>query len=168
MSSSVRSTLEPRVGSLPSVDWELLSCQARRDARARFGDIPSLEDLVQDALVLLLEKQARIESPRAWVASTVWRLAANRHRSLTPTRWDPSEETTVPAIAADPDLRLDLASAARRLAPVERRLLGSLVLGRSHREIADQLGIGWKSVGVRVQRLRRKLGSVAADATVRP
>lgn len=168
MSSPVGPAPVSRGGLLPSVDWELLSFQVRRDARARFGGAPGLEDLVQDALVLLLEQRERIENPRAWVASTVWRLAANRRRSSTAIRWDPSEETRVPAVAADPGLRLDLASVARQLAPVERRLLGSLVMGRSHREIADQLGIGWKSVGIRVQRLRCKLGPIASDATVRP
>lgn len=55
------------------------------------------------------------------------------------------------------ELRADLASTARHLTAHERRLLRLLVQGLSHREIADHFGIGWKSVGARVQRLRGKL-----------
>lgn len=54
-------------------------------------------------------------------------------------------------------IRTDLTSAARRLTEHERRLLRLLALGHSHHEIAENLGIGWKSVGARVQRLRGKL-----------
>jgi DNA-directed RNA polymerase specialized sigma24 family protein len=63
------------------------------------------------------------------------------------------------------DLRLDLDSAARRLAQHERCLLALVAEGLSHGEIAERLSLGWKSVGSRVQRLRRKLGLLLADAS---
>lgn len=144
----------------PSIDWRLLSRQTRRDARARFGDQHNLEDLVQDALVLLLEDPRGVENPRAWVRSTVWRLLANRRRAECVTRSAPAVEADAPGVAFDPALRLDLSSAARALGPTDRVLLAALAAGLSHREIADLLGVGCKGVGSRVQRLRTKLGPV--------
>ncbi|HSL81715.1 MAG TPA: LuxR C-terminal-related transcriptional regulator [Thermoanaerobaculia bacterium] len=60
------------------------------------------------------------------------------------------------------ELVADLASAERNLTSRETRLLTLLAQGFTHREIGDRLGVGWKSVGVRVRDLRRKLRSFLA------
>lgn len=137
-------------------DWALLARQARRDARARFGDLADLDDLVQDALVLLLERQQTVESPRAWVRAAVWRLLANCRRSVRPEPL-PSRQAWDSPRAPEADLRVDLLAAARRLPLTERHLLKLLAVGFSHREIAEYLRVGSSSVGARVQRMRRRL-----------
>lgn len=149
----------------PSVDWRLLSRQVRRDARARLGDEHNLEDLVQDAFVLLLEQSCGVGNPRAWIRSTVWRLLANRRRSGRITRRASVVEVDTPGETFDPALRIDLATEARRLKPADRLLLAALAAGLSHREIAERLGVGWKSVGSRILRLRAKLGHLARSGT---
>lgn len=144
----------------PELDWALLARQARHDARARFGDLPDVEDLVQEALVLLWKRQGSVVNPRAWLRATVWRLFANRRRSQ---QADPlvtlggDTAAGVANVEARLEIRIGLASAARELTDGERRLLQLLALGHSHRQIGQILGIGWKSVGARVRRMRRKL-----------
>lgn len=60
------------------------------------------------------------------------------------------------------ELVADLASAERKLTSRENRLLTLLAQGFTHREIGDRLGVGWKSVGIRVRDLRRKLHALLA------
>lgn len=130
--------------------------QALRDAHARFGALPDLEDLVQDAFVLLMQQEERIENPRAWLRVTTWRLLANLRRTSHSDDELPARREDV-GTADSVGLRIDLNTVVRRLTPRERRLLSHLAQGLSHREIAHELGVGWKSVGARVQRLRRKV-----------
>lgn len=139
-----------------SIDWLPLWHQVLHDAYIRTRGTPDIEDLIQDAFVLLIEQQELIDNPRAWLRTTVWRLSANRNRTTHPAEEIPTrDEASHPA--ADVELRMDLQAVARRLTPRERHLLGYLLRGLNHREIARELGIGWKSVGAYVQRLRGKL-----------
>lgn len=139
-----------------SIDWLPLWHQALHDAYSRTRGAHDIEDLVQDAFVLLIEQQEPIDNPRAWLRTTVWRLSANRNRTTHPAEELPTRDVASHP-AADVELRMDLQAVARRLTPRERYLLGYLLRGLNHREIARELGIGWKSVGAHVQRLRGKL-----------
>lgn len=146
-----------------SIDWLPLWHQALHDAYIRLSGAADIEDLVQDAFVLLIEQQEPIDNPRAWLRTTVWRLSANRNRTTHPAEELPARGEASHS-APDVELRMDLQAVARRLTPRERYLLGYLLRGLNHREIARELGIGWKSVGSRVQRLRGKLRPyLAAD-----
>jgi RNA polymerase sigma factor (sigma-70 family) len=113
--------------------------------------VPALdsEDLVQDALLVLVTKWAEIRDPETWLIGTVRFLCRNYVRQQLRSKTvvaDPEQLEQLAGAAPgggqeECDVRVDLERLARALGPRQRRLLRLVVgLGLDGRELARVLG----------------------------
>ncbi len=135
------------------------------------------EDLYQDILVQLWRSLDSFDgraSPGTWL----YRVALNtglthaRRRGARP--GPPSGEPPPHGAVADggprPDERLEAAerlerlyAAIARLSPADRALVMLYLDERSYREMAEVLGISESNVGVKLHRIRRRMGGWLAE-----
>lgn len=125
-------------------------------------DYALADDLAQDTFVQAYRSLGRFRGEASFttwllgIAHNHWRNERRRHRAvpLEPAHLDPREAES-PATAAASDLRQDLGSALRQLAPDEQTALHLCYQqGLSHREIAAV--VGWPLGTVKTHLLRGK------------
>ena len=131
-----------------------------RFAVAWTNDLPSAEDLAQEAFARLWDRRSSMDWERPvipWLLVVTRRLATDRFRRLrvpfaAPTVQDLNED----GVAA----WLDVRAAFRRLSPKERAaLVSTTLLGLTPDEAADALGMTSGAVRSAVSRAREKLES---------
>lgn len=116
-----------------------------------------VEDMVQETLLLFVEKAAQVHDPEPWIVGTLAKRCLNFRRSRRST-WEKldalttlhvSEPTPHPAQVSGPyDARLDVEALMRRLSPRQRQVLRlRYVLGYKAEEIATAMG--YHAVSVR-------------------
>lgn len=124
------------------------------------------EDVAQQALLSALTVGASAFT-HGWFYVTTRRLSS-RVRARARRECLVAEFPPAPCVwPDDSSLLLREIEALRALKPAEHELLRELLKGRSHAEIAGNFGWHPKSVGVRAQRLVRKIQSVVLNAPTR-
>ena len=163
--STARATGEPQEQD-GAADVAALIPMLRRIVGARVGQHPAAEDLVQEALVRVLEAEDRIDpgmiEPYAIatvrnVVATMWRRedreARNRHRAHDPSQPDEAEELVV---ASEEQSAIN--EALRRLTDREREvLLAHEVSGRATQSLAEDSGSTAGAVAAQLKRTRARL-----------
>ena len=149
-------------------DWEDLTAVGMAWASRRGLPTEEAEDLVQDALLVLVAKEARIECRLGFLLATLKRrllkLLRERYRTRAALGLGGGFVAEVPTPTPLPAVeRLDLGRALARMPPELRRVvILSDYDGVSAHEIADREGISRKDVYHRKRRairaLRRRLG----------
>jgi RNA polymerase sigma-70 factor (ECF subfamily) len=148
----------------------LLIPALRRFARGLAGDAASADDLVQDSLVLALDRepQYRGGSLSAWVFAILANLGRSRLRSRARA---PTAELLgeIPDGGADPALRVAVLSALAAL-PAEQKevLLLNVVEGFTYQETAELTGVPVGTVMSRIARARDALAARLDGAPVVP
>ena len=149
-----------------SADVAALIPMLRRIVGARVGQHPAAEDLVQEALVRVLEAEDRIDpgmiEPYAIatvrnVVATMWRRedreARNRHRAHDPSQPDEAEQIVVAS-----EEQSAISEALRRLTDREREvLLAHEVSGRATASLAEDTGSTAGAVAAQLKRTRARL-----------
>lgn len=149
-----------------AADVAALIPMLRRIVGARVGQHPAAEDLVQEALVRVLEAEDRIDpemiEPYAIatvrnVVATMWRRedreARNRHRAHDPSQPDEAEQIVV---ASEEQSAIN--EALRRLTDREREvLLAHEVSGRATQALAEDSGSTAGAVAAQLHRTRARL-----------
>lgn len=130
------------------------------------------EDLFQEIALQLWQSVPKFRGEckeTTWIfrvalnTAAVWRRKERRRRAPL-TAWDDTVRA-VPAPSSSCDDRLEwLYAQLRRLDAVDRSLALLALEGFSYREIAEQLGITENHVGVKLNRLKRKLTEQAKSA----
>ena len=121
------------------------------------------EDIVQSALVVILQQWSLIRDPAAYFFVTVRRLASlDLRRRAVDRLVELTEDDALHLASESPALRLDRCRDARRLLarlpPTARRIaLLHYGAGLSHREIAARLGHGEAAVRQQLSRSMRRL-----------
>jgi RNA polymerase sigma factor (sigma-70 family) len=124
--------------------------QLRRTLKAYRIPVPDSEDLLQDALLVLVAKWEHIREPGPWLVAVLRHLCGvyvRRQRRCEIVRVDEAElerlAGAAPGSEAQHGIRLDLERVVRRLTPRHRWLVGlSFWLGFDAREISQVLGGG--------------------------
>ncbi|MFQ6171295.1 sigma-70 family RNA polymerase sigma factor [Oryzobacter sp. R7] len=163
---SGQAAAEPRE---PGIDGEQVAAllpMLRRIVAARVGSHPSAEDLVQEALVRVLDARDRIEpgmlEPYAIttvrnLVATMWRSKdrddRNLHRALDPTEPERADQ----AVVVDEE-RVAMAQAVARLDDEDRAfLLAHDVEGQGTGPLAEASGSTAGAVAARLKRTRARL-----------
>jgi RNA polymerase sigma-70 factor (ECF subfamily) len=129
------------------------------------GDAGQADDIVQDAYLRMLRTPARTDDPQQ-LRALLFRIASNlivdhwrkrrRDRDL-----PEGIESTPTASSPDIPLRVDMSRMFRQLRPRQRQLLWlAYVEGAEHKEIAQALGLGERSVRVLLHRAKRTLAGL--------
>jgi RNA polymerase sigma-70 factor (ECF subfamily) len=129
-------------------------------------------DVVQEAYARAWQRWARVsglDDPVAWVRTVAWRVAVSHfRRAAVASRWLTRlsrDRGTHPQ--DDPDSRLDVEAALRRLTPEHRRVLVlHEMVGLTVLQIADETHVAEGTVKSRLSRARAQL--VAALGTDYP
>ena len=138
-------------------------------------DPAAAQDLYQDILVQLWTNLPRFRG-EAQLSTWVYRVAVNtallfkRREQRRPTGPDP--ETLVHVLAAESgeadrtryELLDQLHQCIARLPDPDRLLVSLLLEDASYQQIADVLGLSLSNVGVRLNRLKKKLAACVAPA----
>lgn len=136
-------------------DWIVLRWQCVHAAN-RLGAGPiEAEDLAQEAIARLLSAQPAVERPEAWlrtVVANLWRRQKRRgsEGDLAPEPAGVRREAG--SSAARRAAKVDVDRALARVSPRTRRLLHLVLVGHTHREIAEALECEIQQVGPRIQR----------------
>jgi len=152
-------------------ELERLIPALRRYALGLAGEPSAADDLVQDCLVLALdrERQYRGANLASWVFAILSNLGRSRLRARR--RAPAMEELADPAAAEtlDPAMRSALLNALQAL-PVEQRqaLLLATVEGFTYQEVADMVGAPIGTVMSRIARARALLAERLEGAAVLP
>ena len=128
------------------------------------------EDLLQEGLLGALGAISDYDPKKGRAATFIIACARNKmysaHRRITYPREVASEEETFREEPADePYIDALYEAIDRCLTDLERKVVGSVLMGLSYRETSKRLGITEKSVDNAMQRARRKLRA-AFDETV--
>jgi len=147
---------ERRFDSAFQRDWPAVF----RFAVAWTNDLPSAEDLAQEAFARLWDRRSSLDWERPvipWLLVVTRRLATDRFRRLrVPFAAPGIRDLDEDGIAA----WLDVRAAFRRLSARERAaLVSTTVLGLSPDEAADAMGVSPGAVRAAVSRAREKLES---------
>lgn len=147
--------------------WEETLERLRRYVAARVGDPEVAADITQDVVVRSIAAGAldRVDDPVAWLHRSASNAVIDHYR--TRRRLDPLDEHDLGLVDDDTDegpndaIR-DLAGCLRplveRLEPIYRDAVVRVDLdGRTHRHVADELGVSVSGMKSRVQRGRRQL-----------
>ncbi|HXK53307.1 MAG TPA: sigma-70 family RNA polymerase sigma factor [Hyphomicrobiales bacterium] len=131
----------------------------RRFSRAMVAERAAADDMVQDCLLLALDREAQFRGPalKPWVFAILANLGRARYRALKAAPpMDAFDECADGG--GDPALRLTVVMALEGL-PAEQRkvLLLVAVEGFSYREVADMLALPVGTVMSRLWRARRLL-----------
>lgn len=146
---------------------------ARFVPRAR----PEYEDLVQEGAIGLIDAVGHYD-PASKTAFTSYASVCIEHRMVSALRAQmrkknlplsesvPLDEVNVAVQVEGPEdvfigrerLTSVMQAVQTHLSPLEKRVLGDTLEGRSYREVAAHLGLTEKSVDNALQRVRRKLG----------
>jgi RNA polymerase sigma-70 factor (ECF subfamily) len=136
-------------------------------------DAEERNDLIQEITMQLWRAFPSYDAQRVFstwmyrvalnVAISFARKTGRRRRIMTPLE---ASSIDLPADARGPDDRLDaLYRCMRGLDPFSRALLTLYLDDRSHREIADVLGISETNVATKIGRLKQRLRSELAPAS---
>lgn len=142
----------------------------RRYARGLAGDRHTADDLVQDCLVLALdrERQFRGEKLAPWVFAILSNVGRSRHR----TRRRAPPMAPLGEVAdggTDPAMRRMILSALEELPEEQRKaLLLSAVEGFSYQETAEILGVPIGTVMSRLWRARTSLAERLGEVPASP
>lgn len=130
------------------------------------GSVSAADDIVQETYLRFLRIPAPSEDPQQ-LRAYLFRIASNLIADVFRRQ---KRETTVvelperEALAVDFAMRMDMARVFEQLRPRDRQLLWlAHVEGAPHREIAEALGLGERSVRVLLSRARRKLALLIKD-----
>ena len=142
----------------------------RRFSRGLLGEASAADDLVQDCLVLALDRETQFRggSLRPWLFAILANLSRSRHRS---DRRTPAAEAFVdaPDAGLDPALRMTLSAALGALPDEQcRALLLTAVEGFSYEEAAQLTGVPLGTVMSRIHRARQALGAALGEPNVVP
>lgn len=152
-------------------ELERLIPALRRYAFGLAGDPAAADDLVQDCLVLALDRERQYRGPRLapWVFAILSNIAKSHHRAnrRAPVMEDLGDPAS--ADAADPAVRIMIFGALQAL-PVEQRqaLLLTTVEGFSYQEVADIVGTPIGTVMSRIARGRALLAERLEGASIVP
>ncbi|HLK66595.1 MAG TPA: RNA polymerase sigma factor [Bryobacteraceae bacterium] len=130
------------------------------------GDSTLADDILQESYIRMLNAPPIPEEKRkAYLYRTATNLIVDHQRTVQRQRrwwqWLAKEE---PAIEAGLDVKSDMQALFSLLRTQERALLWlAYVEGEGHREIADVLHVGEKSVRVLLHRARRKMESILRE-----
>ncbi|MFO1185238.1 MAG: sigma-70 family RNA polymerase sigma factor [Bauldia sp.] len=143
----------------------------RRYAVGLAGDPAAADDLVQDCLVLALDRERQYRGPRLapWVFTILSNLAKSHHRANR--RAPPMENLgdTASADAVDPATRSMIIGALQALPADQRQaLLLATVEGFSYQEVADIVAVPIGTVMSRIARGRALLAERLEGAAVVP
>jgi RNA polymerase sigma-70 factor (ECF subfamily) len=153
-------------------ELERLIPSLRRYARGLAGDRTAADDMVQDCLVLALdrERQFRGENLAGWLFAILTNVGRSKLRSA---RRQPPigdlGDTAAAAGDADPATRIAIVSALAGLSEEQRQpLLLTAVEGFSYRETAEILDIPIGTVMSRIARARTALAERLDGAPIVP
>jgi RNA polymerase sigma factor (sigma-70 family) len=126
------------------------------------GHPQNAEDAVQEAYIQAYRHWAEIDSPEAWVRTTMRRMLSRDGRRWW-FRWRPVEPR-LPGPAASPEdsaYAREVLRAAATLPPRQRQVLVMFcVQDRPYREIAAELGIAEGTVAATLAKARAKLATL--------
>lgn len=118
------------------------------------------EDIAQEAFVILMQREERVEHPTAFLYGTVRTLSLTERRPMKNQNLS-LEVVTEPGLAGGADdlvLNQEVRERMRLLSPTFREALWLFVVeGLSIREIADILGIPEATVKTRIHRAKAQL-----------
>lgn len=145
-------------------DVETVYAESRRAlesiARRRYLlDADDVEDVVQEAWLLFLERQRDVRNPKAWLAGTVANLCRDTIARRCRTR-DRSAELheDIPAAAIGYDDTFSVRRALEQVDPRSRQLCTLLgIERRSYVEVSESLQIPLGSVGPLYQRAKERM-----------
>jgi RNA polymerase sigma-70 factor (ECF subfamily) len=144
----------------------------RRYSRGLESDRAAADDMVQDCLVLALdrEKQFRGENLSAWVFAILTNLGRSRYRAeRRRPAMVPIEDVPVAGSGSDPAMRIAVQKALETLPDDQRKaLLLTAVEGFSYREAADMLGVPLGTVMSRIWRARTALSEALGGTSPLP
>jgi RNA polymerase sigma factor (sigma-70 family) len=136
------------------------------------------EDVLQHALLqawLALERQAEVRELRPWLYRIVHNTAVNALRSSRDDQRLALDGASLPAVASsesDVDRRIAVRDALSGVAALPRMQREAIIMsafaGRSHEEVADELGITDGAVRGLLYRARATLRAAAAAITPQP
>jgi RNA polymerase sigma-70 factor (ECF subfamily) len=131
----------------------------RRFSRAMVGEREAADDMVQDCLLLALDREAQFRGPalKPWVFAILANLGRARYRALKAVPpMDVSDE--IAGEDGDPAMRMTIMTALDGL-PAEQRkvLLLTAVEGFTYQEVADMLSLPVGTVMSRLWRARKLL-----------
>jgi RNA polymerase sigma-70 factor, ECF subfamily len=133
-------------------------------AYAMCGDLPTAQDLAQEAYVRAWQRWRRIgryEHPESWLRMVVTRLCTDRWRRYAVRRR--AERTMRPVVHAPPPSEdsVLLTTALRRVPPAQRRVLVlHYLMDLSIADIAAETGISVGAVKAHLSRGRARLAEV--------
>ena len=139
----------------------------RRYARGLAGSASAADDLVQDCLLLALdrERQFRGERLKPWVFAILSNVGRSAHRSRR--RAPVIAEFDAPDAGSDPAVRVTVLAALSALPDEQRQpLLLTAVEGFTYRETAEILGVPIGTVMSRLSRARDALAERLDGAEV--
>ena len=135
------------------------------------GDFAAAQDLVQEAFLRLHRHgYERVNTPRAWLTTTLRRLAADRRKKRTECALEPHHDAEDPALTGAPE-RLERAESTARLRlhladlPARDRELLRLKFHEDldYATIATRTGLSLGNVGYRLHHLLKKLAARMRD-----
>ncbi|HVQ95724.1 MAG TPA: sigma-70 family RNA polymerase sigma factor [Mycobacteriales bacterium] len=149
------------------VDFDLFMrrTQSRLLARAIMycGNRQNAEDAVQEAYIEAFRHWSTLESPAAWLETTMRRRLARHARRWWSGRGRFELELPVPA-AATVEEEADALAVLRAIGQLparQRQVLIRICLeGMSYRQVADELGISAGAVGANLSKARAKLATL--------
>ncbi|MGW1067420.1 RNA polymerase sigma factor [Streptomyces aureus] len=124
------------------------------------------EDVVQEACVQLLEHWDKVDNPRPWAFAVVRRRAIDQIRKDARRAAESLDAIgDLPALVAyseDRDGIMDLIRALEQLPARQRQvILMRTVLGFTHREIAEELGLSEGTIASHLHRARSTIAAVS-------
>ena len=124
------------------------------------------EDIAQEAFVILMQREARVEHPTAFLYGTVRTLSLTERRPMKNQNLS-LESVSEPGLAGGADdqvLNQEVRERMRLLSPTFREALWLFVVeGLSIREIADILSIPEATVKTRIHRAKAALKAAMAE-----
>ena len=143
----------------PPRDWDRIRRTAMRFARLWCAQTSDAEDIVQDALLALLQYRDDLHDPESYLFISVKQIALRRlARQRRPVR--PEFRTTTTGVEEFETALMQRAlHDCRTLSPRSRQVLAMTLEGYTQTEIASTLGVGRGVVAQWVARARRRLRS---------
>jgi len=143
--------------------YRRIAAPLRLYAARVIGDLSRADDIVQETFLRLLRRPPPTDDPQQ-LRAYAFRIASNliadgfrRERQETAVASLPEQGRDAPDLA----LRLDMQRLFRQLRPRDRVLMWlAHVEEQSHREIAEALGLGERSIRVLLSRARRRLAAL--------
>lgn len=137
-------------------------------ARSSSGNVELAEEMTQAAIERFLRYRAyeKVDSDSAavaYLARTAQRLMMDAHRRAErEPAWAPEkldqQATPMPSTPTSDELE----SWLERLPEADKVVLKLVLSGRKIKEIAEQLGLGYSTVGMRIQRAKARLKDIAS------